>query len=352
MFGLDIEVVRAMNEPVLVREVTSPKTTEEMRALVSALNKSMTVALGVSERAVSAGKAISLDTLANVSAMLDGLGPDASLRDLLRERGKDVLSALVKDGAITERERPQFVDTGTGGLSEEGKTFVERALLGSVIADLRLMDATPKSILNKLDGSLAALAGIAPRTDAYNILPIIREALREHGEIAQRGTTVEDHIAQGGLFHGDRDQAVDALTRMLADKPMIVRERFRRFAEDANFDVQGQSTLGLIEQPSPSLAFNGAFGTELTDDELEGAILKAVQRTVGSGTLAISDKYEVAKATVSAVPIESRHLALVRKRGQKKRGRKKDEKRAAASRWAWDPNNPNGVRAALAKKAA
>jgi hypothetical protein len=88
----------------------------------------------------------------------------------MRERGKDVLAALVKDGAITERERPQFVDTATGGLSEEGKTFVERALLGSVVDNPRLMDSTPKSVLNKLDGSLAALASVAPRTDAYNIL--------------------------------------------------------------------------------------------------------------------------------------------------------------------------------------
>lgn len=276
-FGLDKEAVRAMSEPVLVREVAAPATQDEMRALGTALNKSMTGALGVSERAVSAGKAITRETLANISGMLDGIGKDASLRDLMRERGKEVLAALVKDGAITERERPQFVDTATGGLSEEGKTFVERALLGSVVDDPRLMDSTPKSVLNKLDGSLAALSSVAPRTDAYNILPLLREALREHGEIAQRGTNVEDYLSQGGLFASERDPAVDALTRVLAGKSLAVRERFRRFAEDANFDAQGQGTLGLIEQPSPAKAFNEAFGSDLSDEDLENSILKAVQ---------------------------------------------------------------------------
>jgi probable phosphoglycerate mutase len=276
-FGLDKEAVRKMDAPVLVREVATPKTQDEMRALGTALNKSMTGALGVSERAVSAGKAISRETLANISGMLDGIGKDASLRDLMRERGKDVLAALVKDGAITERERPQFVDTATGGLSEEGKTFVERALLGSVVDDPRLMDSTPKSVLNKLDGSLAALASVAPRTDAYNILPLLRESLREHGEIAARGTNVEDYLSQTGLFNSERDPAVDALTRVLAGKSLAARERFRRFAEDANFDVQGQGTLGLIEQPSPAKAFNDAFGANLTDEDLENSILKAVQ---------------------------------------------------------------------------
>ena len=318
-FGLDKEAIRSMKEPVLVREVAAPKTQDEMRALGSALNKSMTGALGVSERAVSAGKAISRDTLSSISGMLDGIGKDASLRDLMRERGKDVLAALVKDGAITERERPQFVDTATGGLSEEGKTFVERALLGSVVDDPRLMDSTPKSVLNKLDGSLAAFSSLAPRTDAYNILPLLREALREHGEIAQRGTNVEDYLNQTGLFNSERDPAVDALTRVLAGKSLAARERFRRFAEDANFDVQGQGTLGLIEQPSPSKAFNEAFGANLTDEDLENSILKAVadEPTISSN---VGEAQAVRPAETGAGSVQRSATAEPRPSGESRTG--------------------------------
>lgn len=274
-FGLDKAAIDGMKEPVLVREVQAPKTIDEMRSLGSQLNKSMTGALGVTERAVSAGKAITRQSLNDISGMLDSLGGDATLRELLRERGKDVLNILIRDGAITERERPQFVDTATGGLSEEGKTFVERALLGSIVDDPRLMDAAPKSTLARLDGSLAAISSLSPRTDAYNIIPLIREAIRDHAEIAQRGAKVDDYLAQAGLFGDGRDPAVDAMVRLLAEKPTAVKAKFRQFAQDANFDQQGQGTLLLGEQPSPSSAFNAAFGTDITDEQLENSIVNA-----------------------------------------------------------------------------
>ena len=281
-FGLDKEAIRKMKEPILVREITAPKTVDELRALGSELNKSMTGALGVSERAVSAGKAISRESLNSIAGMIDSLGDTASLRDAMRERGKDIVSLLVKDGAITARERPQFVDTATGGLSEEGKTFVERALLGSVVDDPRLMDATPKSVLNKLDSSLAALASLAPRTDAYNIMPLIRDALRDHAEIAQRSIPVEDYLNQPALFGGGRDPAVDAIVRTLAERPTLVKAKLRQFAQDANFDMPGQGTLALGTQPSPSEAFKAAFGLDISDEQLEDSIIKSAQSEPGA----------------------------------------------------------------------
>ncbi len=84
---------------MLVREVEAPKTLDEMRALGSELNKSMTGALGVNERAVSAGKAVSRETLNAIAGMIDSLGDSASLRDAMRERGSEIVKLLVKDGA-------------------------------------------------------------------------------------------------------------------------------------------------------------------------------------------------------------------------------------------------------------
>jgi hypothetical protein len=75
-----------------------------------------------------------------------------------------------------------------------------------VVDDPTLMDRTPKSVLNKLDGSLADIASLAPRTDAYNVLPLIREAIAEHADIAARGTNVETHIAHAGMFGPERAQ--------------------------------------------------------------------------------------------------------------------------------------------------
>jgi hypothetical protein len=266
-FGLSPEAVDGFSKPILVREVPTPATVEDARRIGSELNKSMTGALGVSEKAVTAGKSIKPETIQSIAGMIEDAGSDASIRDVLRERGKDILNMLVKDGAITERERPQFVDTALGGLSEEGKTFVERALRGHIVDDPVLMDATPKSIIGKLDGSLADITSFANRADEYNILPLLREALAEHADMAQRGTDLETHLAQSAMFGPGRNPAVDAIVRKLAEKPSAVKAAFNQYAKDANYDKQGQGMLLLGEQPSAVKAFNEAFGTKFSEDQ-------------------------------------------------------------------------------------
>ncbi len=299
-FGLDPATIDRMRSPVLVREIPTPADTEAARRLGSELNKTPTGALGTSERAVSAGKSIKPESLARLSGMLDELGPDSSLRDLLRDRGRDVLALLTRDGAITEREKPQFVDTATGGLSEEGKTFAERALLGTVVDDATLMDRAPKSVLNKLDGSLADIASIAPRTDEYNLLPLVREAIQEHADIAARGIDVETHLAQAGMFGPERNPAVDAIVRKLAERPKQVREAFRSFAQDANADKQGQGFLAMAEKPSAAGAFNEAFGAKLTDADYMRAVVQSFERETQKGK-----DYANANARRNLAPDES-----------------------------------------------
>jgi hypothetical protein len=284
-FGLDPTAIDSMQHPILVREVPSPPDLDTARRVASELNKSMTGALGVSERAVSAGKSITPDSLKAISGMLDQIGPDSSIRDLLRDRGADVLKILTKDGAITDRERPQFIDTSTGGLSEEGKTFAERALLGTVLDDATLMERSPKSILNKLDGSLADIAAIAPRHDEYNLVPMIREAIQEHADVAAHGSNVETHLAQAGMFGPERNAAVDAIVRKLAQKPKAVREAFRNFSRDASADQPGQGFLAMGEQPSAATAFNRAFGTRFTDAQYEQLVMQSLRREGKKGKI-------------------------------------------------------------------
>jgi hypothetical protein len=282
-FGVDPAVIDGMKRPVLVREIAAPQTVEEARRIGSELNKSMTGALGVSEKAVTAGRSLKPETLQSVSAMLREGGADSSLRDILRDRGKDIITLLQKDGVITDRERPQFVDTATGGLSEEGKSFAERALLGSVVDDPVLMDRTPKSVLNKISSSLGDISEVSGRADEYNILPLIREALSEHADIAQRGTTIDLHLGQAGMFGPERNPAVDAIVRKLGDKPSAVRDALGVFAQDARADTQGQGFLMMGEKPTPTAAFNNAFGTNFTESEYIDAMLGVLKKIASTG---------------------------------------------------------------------
>jgi hypothetical protein len=288
-FGLKPEDVDAVDNPVLVREVPAPETIEAARRLGSELNKSMTGALGVSERAVSAGKSITQESLAHVGNMLDELGDGATLRALMDKRGSELVRMLASDGVITERERPQFVDTANGGLSEEGKTFVERALLGSVVDDPVLMDSTPKSVLNKLEGSLADISSLGGRTDEYNLMPLLREALENHAEIARNGSTIELHLGQSAMFGPERNPAVDAMVRLLGEKPKEVRSKLRQFTQDAKMDVQGQGSLGMFETPTPVKAFNDAFGTHFTEDQYADYLREALRSYAKRDTIPQSE---------------------------------------------------------------
>lgn len=112
---------------------------------------------------MSAGRSITPNTLQNMAGLMDQVGEDATVRDVLNRYPQEVLALLQRDGAISDRERPALVDPGTGGFSPEGTRFIERALLGSVVDDVGLLERTPASILNKVGSSVADLSKLMAR---------------------------------------------------------------------------------------------------------------------------------------------------------------------------------------------
>jgi hypothetical protein len=272
-FGLDPAEVAKMRKPVLVRQVATPEGgVDGMRRLGSDLNKSMTGALGDTERAVSAGKSLRPESLEQIGNMVNSAGDDASLRDVMRTRGKDIMEILQRDGVITDRERPQYVDSTTGGLNEQGKTFAENALLGSVVGDSSLLDRAPKNVLNKLGGSLGDLATLGSRADDYNVVPLVREAIATHADAVEAKGPLEDYLNTPTMF-GSRSAAGDVMTRALGGGAKSFRTALRSFANDARADVPGQGTMLMGEKPSAVSAFNHAFHSNLTEAEFrEGHI--------------------------------------------------------------------------------
>jgi 2'-5' RNA ligase len=277
-YGLTPEQVDGMNQPVLVRQIDRPASLDEAKRIGSELNKSMTGALGVSEKAVSAGQKLKPETLQAVSAMQNE--DDSSLREVLSRKGPEILQMMVQDGALTERERPQYLESDGKSLSEEGKTFIERAMMGSVFDDSHLLDAAPKSIKDKIEKSLGSISAIGSRPDEWNLVPALRPALlravAEHTSIAQRGSTVDLTVNQQSMFGPGRNPVVDALVRVLDEKPNAVRARFTQFATDAKQNLPGETRM--FGGGEAFDAFNHAFGSKLTDEEFHNGI-KEILRT-------------------------------------------------------------------------
>jgi 2'-5' RNA ligase len=303
-FGIKPEDVKGMKNPVLVREVEHPGDTNAMRRLGTELNKVPTAAMSGSEKAVSAGKNIKAATLQKVSEMLqDG---DVTLRKLMSDPkdSRAIVKMLEDDGAITERERPGITDPATGGLNDAGKSFVEDALLGSVVDDPRVMDSTPKSILNKIEGSLGSISTFAARADEWNLLPALRAALMEHGEMARAGNTIADHLAQTSMFAPERNPMVDAIMRVLDGPAKGVRKAFADYAQDSKADVPGQSLL-LGTPAEPYDGFNHAFGVNLTPEEYHQALDAAMVTEPSNERSVESDAAEDAEADAGLSPVKS-----------------------------------------------
>lgn len=277
-FGVHPDEVQKVANPVLVREVTTPITDiEAARRIASDLNKNFTGALSFSEKAVSAGKSITQETQSQIGQMLDSLGEDATIRDLLRDKPREVVKLLEHDGIISDRERPQYVDAATGALTDQGKDLAEGALLGSVIDDVQLLQSAPRSVLARVERSLSDLARLKARGDEWDITPLLRQAVREQAQARAQGIPTEDYLSQTSMFGPPRSPAVEALTRILDRKPTEVASAFKQFAQDATADVQEQSTLGFYEPPQAFKSFNEAFGANISEQQFTDALKSAVK---------------------------------------------------------------------------
>jgi hypothetical protein len=92
----------------------------------------------------------------------------------------------------------------------------------------------------------------------------------EHASIAQRGSTVELTVNQRDMFEPGRNPLVDALVRVLDEKPNAVRAKFEAFAKDANQNLPGE--VRMFGGGQAFDAFNNAFGSKLSDEEFRNGI--------------------------------------------------------------------------------
>ena len=172
--GLDVDAIRAMKQPILVRKLTEPVDAERAKKLIPALNEGFTQAVDPEAQGVSRGARISADSFDMLSA---GLEDHDTLRDFLDSRGsKFFVDALVGDGAMDKTRLTAVYRNGE--LTKEGKAEIERMVRGAVVPDYELLDALPQSLLNALDKALPSLVRLRSRGEGWDIGPAMVLALR------------------------------------------------------------------------------------------------------------------------------------------------------------------------------
>jgi hypothetical protein len=175
VFGIDPAAVEGMRQPVLVRVLDADLTPEQMAVKSRLYNQTSTQALQAKAEGVSKARLVSPDTL-NIFA--EGMKEFDSLREYLGSASsRKLVAALEKDGVLERTALARLVDSG-GKLNDEGKTLVENALRGLVVADYDTLAAAPAAALNKLDRAVPSLARLKSRGEGWDLSGAVTAALR------------------------------------------------------------------------------------------------------------------------------------------------------------------------------
>lgn len=256
-YGIDPAAVDSMKQPVLVREVAS----EDAQRAVTDFNKVGTAALRPAEKAIADSRMVKPATLERVGGMLESAGADATLSDVLSSpQGANILQSLIDDGVITPQEQAAYIEGNK--LTADGKSRIERLLLGRFFADSQQMDHTLPSIKNRL----ARLAGPLVRTEAdpsWSITGKVRDAMNLIEE-AKGFKSIDDFLAHGpGMF---REQVyppdVISIGRGLqASKQGPLVDALRQYSQDASYATGGGGGfLGFGDVPTPAKSLEDALG--------------------------------------------------------------------------------------------
>lgn len=261
-FGLNPAEVLSMKEPILVREVPSPKTQAEATTLIRRFNESFTQQLTANAEALAKAKLLSPETIESLVARL---GPEESLAEFLSNvKSRGFLKALSKEGIIDRRNVGRYVNTETGLLNEAGKELIGRLLTAKVITQPEVLEALPKTFLNKVSTVVPSIlkTQINPK---FDLAPIVQKiAKAEIGKHASPLKTIDEYLAQRDMFvppEVTTDYFAIKLWRFIDESGVKkMRDAFKKYAKIV--EQQGtpsQRGFGFVKPLSKTEIFETAF---------------------------------------------------------------------------------------------
>lgn len=249
LFGIDPTKIETMDKPVLVRVRSTPVNRAEFARQA---NAPTVAAMSPSEQAKS--DAARIDSLEDLQP--DEQGDFQTSRDFIRRFM----------ARLPMTEQAGMVDAG-GALSAAGYARVRNAVLAKAYGDspvlLRMVESMDDNLRNVSKALMAAAPKVAQMRQAVaagqrfdaDITPDLMAAVEELSRLKDAGTSIQDALAQAGMFGDKYSQETRDLLLFLADN---IR-RPRRMADfivaymdalDAAGDPNQGSLLGDTEAPA------------------------------------------------------------------------------------------------------
>ena len=281
-FGLTPEAVDAMRQPMLVREIDTAG--RDPKVLVRQMNESFTQAMDPRTMQVALARKLTPDTVATIA---DAMKPGETLNAYLgTPRADGFVARLSKDGVIDRRNSNQYLDKQTGRLNQDGRQFVAKLLVGSVVPDADLLSAAPPRIMDNLAAAVPYMLQAEAGGEGYSIRHDLKSALDAYLRIEHAGMLLSGEEAKapnagevfnrrvnlprgmGGL-QGDMLDAAHPVTenpRALALLHAIVmkqganqlRDIFKEYAKGAKLNPENQQGLGdmFVQKKTPQQVFS------------------------------------------------------------------------------------------------
>lgn len=264
-FGFAKGDVDALERPILVREVElEDKGKANLGVLVRRYNESFTQGMDPRVDQVARGRMVTQGMLDSISAGMgrtndsgDPLYPtlNAFLGSSDGMRFVSELSSASEGKAIIDRRNRSMYVGKDGKLNEDGKTFVERVLVGHVLPDPDLLgDMLPKHV--------SAIAAVVPHvvgaaSKGHDVKEPLKTALNAYAYMRRKGLANVDEFerdsggfASLGIEGFEQKPKLDALSKPLLnviasriDKPTQLASFFREFATQARRNPAGQASL-------------------------------------------------------------------------------------------------------------
>lgn len=267
IYGITPEELARFKNPVLVREISD--TSIDAQAAITDLNKTATTALTTAERAAAKAGKLSDDAIDFIAGKIESAGPGATLTDAANLYGPAIINKLIEDGVFTGGERNTLIDNGR--ITPDGKTRLERLLVGRVFEDLEQFEFAPDYLKRNIQRTIAPLVKTQGDPD-WNILPFVREAIDLLTEYkAKGGKLTIDEYADTPSFVNQKGWSSSArrIAHVLkSSSPNAVSQAFKGYAGEYHNAKDGG---GLFGASTPDHAFNIFFGDALenTDKDLE-----------------------------------------------------------------------------------
>lgn len=263
-FGIDVAKAKGMDQPVLVRILAeTPTTRDAARELVSNLNRTATQALEPTAAAVSAGERVSAKSQEWLAGKLDDLGEEATITKLIASPNQagELFRRLMADGVISKQDQRKYYNPDTSKFTDQGKLFIENAIMGNVINDAELLDGMTPSIRQKLARALAPLARMKASNKEWNLVPTIKKSIELINEAHAEGERTAAYLKtlekQVSMFSAPREipSTVKSLAKFLDESTQTeIKRAFTRWADEATRGSSNQGELlGMVEpQKTPA----------------------------------------------------------------------------------------------------